>query len=108
MLRPCRVRKAKFIEYTDATFTTIKERAPEDEYMGIMGPVLRAHVGDTIIVTLRNNGSTYVQHSHAPHHPALINVCPLYSATACVWVTPTGAAALFPCCFTANSHLGGQ
>jgi FtsP/CotA-like multicopper oxidase with cupredoxin domain len=42
-------------QYTDDTFTTLVPRAPEDDYMGILGPVIRAEVGDTIDVLFRNN-----------------------------------------------------
>lgn len=48
-------RKAVFHEYTDATFSTPKPRPPELAHMGLLGPVIRAEVGDTIKVTLRNN-----------------------------------------------------
>jgi FtsP/CotA-like multicopper oxidase with cupredoxin domain len=50
-------RKAVFHEYTDATFSTIKPRLPELAHMGLLGPVIRAEVGDTIKVVLRNNAS---------------------------------------------------
>ena len=36
-------RKTRFIEYSDATFTTKK---PQPEWLGILGPVMRAEVGD--------------------------------------------------------------
>src|SRR4051812_36647763 len=36
--------KAIYREYTDATFSTLKPRAPQDEYMGLLGPPLRAEV----------------------------------------------------------------
>ncbi|HEY6929532.1 MAG TPA: multicopper oxidase domain-containing protein, partial [Thermoanaerobaculia bacterium] len=49
-------RKTIFREYTDQTFTTVKKRAPEWEHLGILGPLLRAEVGDTIRVVFRNNG----------------------------------------------------
>jgi hypothetical protein len=42
--------KARYNEYTDATFTTKVERSEDEEYMGILGPVIRAEVGDTIDV----------------------------------------------------------
>jgi manganese oxidase len=48
-------RKAVFHEYTDATFSTMKPRPPELAHMGLLGPVIRAEVGDTIKVVLRNN-----------------------------------------------------
>lgn len=49
------VTKAVFVEYTDATYTTVVARATEDDYLGIMGPILRGAVGDTILVHFRNN-----------------------------------------------------
>lgn len=50
-------RKAVFREYTDDTFRTLKPRPPELAHMGLLGPVIRAEVGDTIKVVLRNNAS---------------------------------------------------
>src|SRR2546430_16274613 len=38
-------RKAVYREYTDGTFATRKPRAPQDEYLGLLGPVLRPEVG---------------------------------------------------------------
>lgn len=48
-------KKALYREYTDETFTTLKPRAPEWEHLGLLGPLLRAEVGDTIVVVYRNN-----------------------------------------------------
>jgi hephaestin len=50
-------RKAVYREYTDGTFTTRKQRAPEDEYLGLLGPILRAEVGDTLKIVFKNNAS---------------------------------------------------
>jgi len=47
--------KAIYREYTDASFRHVKPRAPEDAYLGILGPVIHAVVGDTVIVVFRNN-----------------------------------------------------
>lgn len=44
--------KARYRQYTDATFSTLVE---QPEHLGILGPVLRAEVGDTIVVRFRNN-----------------------------------------------------
>src|ERR1039458_10665037 len=41
-------RKAVYREYTDASFSKLKPRSPEWEHLGILGPVLRVEVGDTI------------------------------------------------------------
>ena len=53
----CTYRKAIFREYTDDTFRTLKPRPPELAHMGLLGPVIRAEVGDTIKVMFRNNAS---------------------------------------------------
>jgi FtsP/CotA-like multicopper oxidase with cupredoxin domain len=47
--------KAIYREYTDSTFALLKPRPPEWQYLGILGPLLRAEVGDTIRVVFRNN-----------------------------------------------------
>jgi manganese oxidase len=58
-------RKAIYREYTDATFQTLKPRPAEEQHMGILGPVIRAEVGDTIEITFRNNGTQpYGLHPH--------------------------------------------
>ena len=58
-------RKAVFREYTDDTFQTLKPRPAELAHMGILGPVIRAEVGDTIKVVFRNNSSqAFSLHPH--------------------------------------------
>lgn len=58
-------KKAVYREYTDSTFTTLKPRPAEWEHLGILGPLLRAVVGDTLRVVFRNNGSRpYSMHAH--------------------------------------------
>ena len=58
-------RKAIYREYTDGSFTQLKPRAPEWEHLGILGPVLRAEVGDTIRVVFKNNATRpYSMHPH--------------------------------------------
>ncbi len=47
--------KAVYHAYTDKTFAAQKPRAPEDAYLGILGPIIHAEVGDTITVVFRNN-----------------------------------------------------
>nr|XP_020639957.1 hephaestin [Pogona vitticeps] len=49
--------KAKYIEYTDQTFQVEKERAEEEKHLGILGPVIKAEVGDTIQVMFANKAS---------------------------------------------------
>jgi FtsP/CotA-like multicopper oxidase with cupredoxin domain len=52
----------RYIEYTDNTFTTTK---PQPEWLGILGPVIRAEVGDTVIVHFRNRAAgMYGMHPH--------------------------------------------
>jgi FtsP/CotA-like multicopper oxidase with cupredoxin domain len=58
-------RKAIFREYTDGTFTKLKARGAEWEHLGLLGPLLRAEVGDTIRVVFKNNGThPYSMHPH--------------------------------------------
>ncbi len=58
-------RKAIFREYTDATFSKLKPRPPELEHLCILGPLLRAEVGDTIKVLFKNNATRpYSMHPH--------------------------------------------
>lgn len=57
--------KAVYREYTDSTFTTLKPRTAEWEHLGILGPVIRGVVGDTIKILFKNNGSfPYSVHPH--------------------------------------------
>ncbi len=58
-------RKAVYREYTDGTFATRKPRPSQDEYLGLLGPILRAEVGDTIRVIFKNNASRPYS-MHAP------------------------------------------
>ena len=57
--------KAVYHEYTDETFRTLKPRPSEQQYLGIVGPVMHAEVGDTIKVVFKNNAShPYSMHPH--------------------------------------------
>lgn len=58
-------KKAIYREYTEATFSTLKVRPREEQYLGLLGPVLRGEVGDTIKVVFKNNAShPYSLHPH--------------------------------------------
>ncbi|GFR45215.1 hypothetical protein Agub_g6610 [Astrephomene gubernaculifera] len=57
--------KTLFREYTDANFTTLKQRSLADSYLGLVGPIMRAAVGDNITVVLLNRASMSV--SMHPH-----------------------------------------
>jgi manganese oxidase len=58
-------RKAVYREYTDATFGQLKTRRSGDEYLGLVGPVVHAEVGDTVKIVFRNNAShAYSIHPH--------------------------------------------
>ncbi|XP_067410122.1 ceruloplasmin [Emydura macquarii macquarii] len=50
-------KKVVYNEYTDDTFTKHKMRLPEEQHLGLLGPVIKAEVGDLIRVTFKNNGS---------------------------------------------------
>src|SRR3954454_14164857 len=58
-------RKVRFREYTDNSFKTLKPVPSEWEHLGILGPVIRAEVGDTIKVVFKNNATRpYSIHVH--------------------------------------------
>jgi FtsP/CotA-like multicopper oxidase with cupredoxin domain len=46
--------KAAYREFTDGTFTTLKDVEPKWQHLGILGPVIRGEVGDTIQVIFKN------------------------------------------------------
>ncbi len=48
--------KVRYIEYTDATFGTKK---PQPQWLGVLGPVIRAVVGDKVMVHFRNRANGY-------------------------------------------------
>jgi len=50
--RVTRYAKYRYIQYTDASYTT---KVPQPKWMGILGPQIRAVVDDTIIVHFKNN-----------------------------------------------------
>jgi len=57
--------KAIYREYTDSTFTKLKPRKPEEQYLGLLGPVLRAEVGDVFHIVFKNNATIpYSMHPH--------------------------------------------
>jgi hephaestin len=47
--------KALYREYTDGTFTHLKPRPAQWNHLGYLGPVIRAAVGDAIVVNFKNN-----------------------------------------------------
>ncbi|XP_071342581.1 ceruloplasmin isoform X2 [Trachinotus anak] len=52
-----RYKKVRYVEYTDNTFTTKMLRSPQEQHLGILGPVLRAEERDTIKVVFKNRAS---------------------------------------------------
>lgn len=49
-------KKARYIEYTDSTFSQPKAiDSAKWGHLGILGPVIRANVGDSVIVYFKNN-----------------------------------------------------
>ena len=54
--------KVRYIEYTDATFTA---RKAQPAWLGVLGPVIRAEVGDTVVVHFWNRArAPYSVHPH--------------------------------------------
>jgi FtsP/CotA-like multicopper oxidase with cupredoxin domain len=55
--------KTRYIEYTDGSFNFPK---PQPVWLGVLGPIIRAEVGDTVIVHFRNRApsGSYGMHPH--------------------------------------------
>ena len=63
--------KAVYNGYTDGTFHTREVRQAQWAHLGILGPVLRAEVGDTLRVVVRNNArQPYSLHVHGLRYAA--------------------------------------
>jgi FtsP/CotA-like multicopper oxidase with cupredoxin domain len=57
--------KALYREYTDGNFNHLKPRPPQWSHLGFLGPVIRATVGDSILVHFKNNTTRPVSiHPH--------------------------------------------
>ncbi|XP_061484804.1 ferroxidase HEPHL1 isoform X2 [Rhineura floridana] len=57
--------KAHYVSYTDGTFTQRKKQPVDDTHLGILGPVIKAEVEDTILVTFANKADK--NYSIMPH-----------------------------------------
>ncbi len=57
--------KAIYREYTSADFKTLKTRPQQWEHLGILGPLIRAEVGDSIRVVFQNH--THLSVTMHPH-----------------------------------------
>ena len=55
--------KVRYIEYTDASFAT---RKPQPEWLGVLGPIIRAEEGDTVKVYFCNRSTrgSFGMHPH--------------------------------------------
>lgn len=57
--------KARYVQYTDSTFSTAVQRSDDEAHLGLLGPLLRAEVGDTVIIELYNRLDVPVSmHTH--------------------------------------------
>ena len=59
-------KKVVYREYTDAQFKKLK-RTAADKHLGVLGPILRAEVGDTMEVVFKNTASSGMKFSMHPH-----------------------------------------
>ncbi|XP_056417456.1 ferroxidase HEPHL1 [Hyla sarda] len=50
-------KKVVYREYTDGHFTELKKRSAEEEHLEILGPFIRAEVGDSILIVFKNKAS---------------------------------------------------
>lgn len=50
-------KKALYVEYTDATFSTRKLRGEREKHLGLLGPIIKAEVNDVIEVVFFNKAN---------------------------------------------------
>src|SRR5262249_26298837 len=56
---------ARYREYTDGTFTTLKPAQAKWQHLGVLGPVIRGVVGDSIVIKFKNKCTNpYSLHVH--------------------------------------------
>ena len=91
-------RKAVYHEYTDASFTTLKPRPAAWEHLGVVGPVIRAEVGDTIKVVFKNNARfPFSMHPHGVKYDEASN-----------GVAPVAPGATFTYTWEVEANAGPQ
>uniref|UniRef100_A0A8B9HA50 ferroxidase n=1 Tax=Astyanax mexicanus TaxID=7994 RepID=A0A8B9HA50_ASTMX len=101
--RPTQFKKVVFREYLDSSFTTPYIRGEVDEHLGILGPVIKAEVDETIIIVFKNlasnphslhaNGDDAVQPNETFPYIWTVNakVGPLQSESDCrIWAYYSG------------------
>uniref|UniRef100_A0A7N6BX88 ferroxidase n=1 Tax=Anabas testudineus TaxID=64144 RepID=A0A7N6BX88_ANATE len=52
-----RYKKVVYREYLDGTFKVQKKREAEQQHLGILGPIIKAEVGEQILITFKNKAS---------------------------------------------------
>lgn len=52
-----RYKKVVYREYTDDSFEVQRKRRPDQEHLGIIGPIIKAEVGEQIVITFKNKAS---------------------------------------------------
>lgn len=56
--------KVRYVEYTDATFATKKT---QPAWLGVLGPVIRGEVGDTLLINFCNRSTSGMPYGMHPH-----------------------------------------
>jgi hypothetical protein len=88
--------------YTDDSFTTKVERSEEEAYLGLLGPVLHAEVGDKMRVLLSNKCSLPITfHTHGLHYDKGHEGAPLDDGTSGMEAAddhvPPGGSHIYKC-----------
>ncbi|XP_071089861.1 hephaestin-like protein [Haliotis cracherodii] len=62
--------KAQYQEYTDDTFSIPVMRAVDEEYLGLLGPIIRLEVGDVLEIVFKNGATkqNYTIRAHGLHY----------------------------------------
>ncbi|KAK1790626.1 hypothetical protein P4O66_014495 [Electrophorus voltai] len=97
-------KKVVFQQYTDDTFTTKKLRSPEDEHLGILGPILRMEVGERVQIVFKNNvknNNSFSVHAHGVKtSEAHLSPVPPGEVMSYNWTISAGPGPTEPNCIT--------
>jgi len=76
-------RKVVYRGYMDASFAKPQPRTDDERYMGLLGPLIRAEVGDSVVVVFKNNSRLPLSfHAHGLRYDKNSEGAPYFDGTA--------------------------
>uniref|UniRef100_A0A4W6DC74 ferroxidase n=1 Tax=Lates calcarifer TaxID=8187 RepID=A0A4W6DC74_LATCA len=87
-----RYKKVVYREYTDDTFRVQKVRQPSEQHLGVMGPIIKAEVGEQIVITFKNKATrSYSISAHGVKASDLFVLLPSGHILELTWDVPVSS-----------------